>query len=110
MSPPRKGSRNQEKSPIVELHVPREEEEEEIETRGASYDDTKCLIDKETTFKSGEIYQMFNNQIFPQASKQDQDLEVFKAIKRSKLWQPTTISWVVKHTYLEIRHIINAKR
>jgi hypothetical protein len=85
----------------------------------AVYDDTKCLIDRETTFKWGEIYHMFNNQKFPQFQEQDQYLEEFKSINKSKLYKVEThtsifpyeksFSWIMKHAYLERRHIINAK-
>jgi hypothetical protein len=57
---------------------------------GEVYDDTKCLINKETKFKWGEIYQMFNNQTFSQFPKKDHDLEVFNSIKKSKLYKVET--------------------
>jgi hypothetical protein len=41
--------------------VPNDEEEEEVETQGTVYDDTKYLVDREITFKWGDIYHMFNN-------------------------------------------------
>jgi hypothetical protein len=62
---------------------------------------------------------MFNNQIFPQLPEQDPDLDIYKAIKKSKLHKVAThavvfpcaeaISWIVKHANLDKRLIINAK-
>jgi len=54
MSPHRKGSQNPYKAPVEEVPVAMDEEEEYIDMLGVVYDDTKCLIDKDTTFKWGE--------------------------------------------------------
>jgi hypothetical protein len=118
MSTHRKRNKTLEKTPIVEIPSGRDEEID-IDTPGPVYDDTQCFIDKETSFKWGEVYQMFNNQTFPQLPEHDPDLDVHRAIKRSKLHKiaaravvfPCTkvISWIVKHANLENKHIINAK-
>jgi hypothetical protein len=119
MSPPRKGSQNPEKTPIEEVPMAKDEEEEDVDTSRVVYDDTKCLIVKETTYKWGEIYQMFNNQTCPQIPKKDHDLKVFMEIKKYNIYKVEThvvvfpyvesILWIIKHIDLEIIHIINTK-
>jgi hypothetical protein len=62
---------------------------------------------------------MLNNTTFPQLPKYDLDLEVYRAIKKSKLYKVAThaimfpyaeaISWILKKDDLERRYIIDAK-
>jgi hypothetical protein len=46
-------------------------QEEEVDLPGPIYDDTKGIINKETSIKWGEVYQMFNNQSFPQGAEDE---------------------------------------
>jgi hypothetical protein len=61
------------------------EEDVEIDTPGLVYDDTLCVIEKDTSFHWGEIYQMFTNQTFSQTPEGDPNLGEYKKIKHSKL-------------------------
>jgi hypothetical protein len=44
-------------------------QEEEEDILGPIYDDTKGFIDKGTSVKWGEVFQMFKNQFFPKKQK-----------------------------------------
>jgi hypothetical protein len=62
---------------------------------------------------------MLNNKAFPQLPKYDLDLEVYRAINKSKLYKVAAhavmfpyaeaISWIIKKDDLERRYIIDAK-
>jgi len=70
MNPPRKISQREDKSPIEEAFARKIVlEEEYIITRGPVYDDTKGVIDKDTSLKWGEVYHMFNNKKIPSTSR-----------------------------------------
>jgi hypothetical protein len=107
------------KAPIKEASASRSIQEEDVDTLGPVYDDTKGVIDKYTSLKWGEFIKCFNNQTFPQYGEDDPDLKMFRNIKRSKLYKVAAhttvfpcaeaISWIVKHVDLETRFILNAK-
>jgi hypothetical protein len=66
----------------------------------------------------GEVYQMFNNQSFPQEPENNSDLNIFKNIKRSKLYKVEAhtqvfpckkdISWILNHMELEKYHLMRS--
>jgi len=45
-----------------------------VDTLGPAYDDTKGIINKETSIKLSEVYQMLNNYTFPHEAKDDPNL------------------------------------
>jgi hypothetical protein len=85
MTPPRKCSQNTKKVPIEEASISKSAQEEYVVTPGIMYDATKGLINKETSLKWGEAYQMFNNYIFSHMEENDPNLHTFINIRRSKL-------------------------
>jgi hypothetical protein len=51
MNPPRKISQSTDKAPVEEASTSKIVEEEDIDTQGPIYDDTKGVIDKDTSLK-----------------------------------------------------------
>ena len=58
---PRKRSQSVSKDPVEEASASGSFQEEELDLPGPIYYDTKGIIDRETSIKWGEVYQMFNN-------------------------------------------------
>jgi hypothetical protein len=114
MSPDKK---YESKAPMTKASTSRSHQEEEVDNLGTIYDDTTRFIVRGTSLKWGEVLQMFKNQSFPQEI--EDELKIFKNIQKSKLHKVAThgtifpyvdtISWIVKHVYLDNKHILNAK-
>jgi hypothetical protein len=77
MSPHKKDAS---KSPTMEASTSGSWQEEEPDTPGAIYDDTIGLIEKVTSLKWGEFFQMVKKQNFPVEAEDEDKLKVFKNI------------------------------
>jgi hypothetical protein len=62
--------RKVDRDPIIEVSSGKEEEEVDIDTLGPMYNDTQCVIDKDTSFQWGEIYKYVHQPNLPPASKE----------------------------------------
>jgi len=60
----KKEAQTPEKTPMVEIPLGKDKEEDDIDTLGLVYDETEGFINKDTLFKLGQVYQMFSNQTF----------------------------------------------
>lgn len=99
------------KDPIVEISLGKEEEEADIDTLGPVYNVTHCIIDKDTSFQQGEIFQVFTNETFPYLPEKDSDIEVYWAIIKSTLHKiavhaaifpcAEAISWIIKQAHID---------
>jgi hypothetical protein len=87
---------------------------------GATYDDTSGILEKQgETLKWGDVYHMFKKSSFSTDAKDQDELKIFKNIKRSGIFRVAShvvvfpyvdaIIWIIKHINLRNKYIFNAR-
>jgi hypothetical protein len=117
MSPKKKVAN---KTAIVEASGSGKQIEDEPEVASPIYDDTTGILEKEgETLKWGEVYQMFKKKNYAIDAEDQDELRVFKNIRKSRIFKVAAravvfpcvdaISWILKHIDLGNRHVCNAR-
>jgi hypothetical protein len=96
------------------------EPEKDLDFPGPFYGDTTCLLKKgQDPLKWVDVFKMFKIQEFPINVEEQDELRIFKNIRRSELHRVAAhpavlpcadaIAWIIEHVDLQNRYILNAR-